>query len=274
MTILGKNIQPIIMIGAMKCGTSTIFKHLQLHPQICFPPLKEPEYFSKSMGQEKYKLGAYEALFDIQPGHNYTFDGSTGYAKFPAEKGVAQRIYDYGLQPKFLYIVRNPFQRIESHYNFMRKDLQWKSSIIADHLIHTSNYFIQLEQYATYFDKNDFLILDFEELMADYKKTLKRIYDFVGIEDYVFSENEIQNNKTKAVNRNELKLQKQLGGKFGFLPKSFRQFAKKVLGKLSKREKRTLSAKERTYVREKLQSDMLKFQEVYGFDVSRWGFNK
>ena len=41
---LNRKIKPIFVIGAMKCGTTTIFKQLKTRDDICFPPKKEPGY--------------------------------------------------------------------------------------------------------------------------------------------------------------------------------------------------------------------------------------
>ena len=265
-------VQPIIMIGAMKCGTSSIFKHLELHPEICFPSIKEPEFFSEKMGHPQYKENNYFSLFNLTETHKYIFDGSTGYSKYPAEAGVPKRIFDYGLKPKFIYVVRNPFDRICSHYNFMRKDLEWSNKITSDHLLSVSNYYLQLQQYEEYFSKSDFLIIDFDDLKRDYKTVIKSIYDFVEIKDYVFSEVDIQNNKTKAVNREQLKLKNKLGGKFNFVPKSIRLLIKKLVDKSFKKEIRKLSKQEYDYIHSKLNMDMQKFKKEYGFEVSKWGF--
>lgn len=267
-----QNVQPIFLIGAMKSGTSSIFKHLELHPEICFPPIKEPEFFSKKLGYPEYKVANYLSLFKLTDKHKFIFDGSTGYSKYPIEKGVPKRIFEYGMRPKFIYVIRNPFDRICSHYNFMRKDLKWNGKITSDHLINVSNYYLQLKQYEKYFSKSDFLIVDFEDLKKDYKTVLKSIYDFIGIEEYVFSENNIINNKTKAVNRKELKLKNRLGGKFNFLPKSVRLLIKKLIDKILKKEIRKLNKKEFEYIHARLRMDMQRFQQEYGFDVSKWGF--
>ena len=265
-----KDIIPVFLIGSMKSGTSTIFKHLELHPEICFPPIKEPEFFSEKLGYPELKKNDYFDLFKINENHKYIFDGSTGYTKFPVESGVPKRIYDYGLKPKFIYVVRNPFDRIQSHY--MQKDLAWDNKITSDHLINVSNYYLQLKEYDKYFDKKDILILDFDDLRNDYKTVIKRIYDFIGIKEYVFANDDIKNNITKPVNRNELRLKKQFGGKFNFLPKSIRKFGKQLISKSMKKEKRTLTASEKIYIFNKLKGDMRLFQENYNFPVKKWGF--
>lgn len=265
-------IQPIFLIGAMKCGTSSIFKHLELHPEICFPPIKEPEFFSENLGNPKYKVAKYLSLFNLTDEHKFIFDGSTGYTKYPIEKGVPKRIFEYGLRPKFIYVVRNPFDRVTSHYNFMRKFLYSKKEITSESYTSVSNYYMQLKQYEAYFPKSDILVVDFDELIMDYQTILKSIYDFVGIKEYFFLETNVQNNKTKAVNRTELKLKHKLKGRFNFIPNSIRSFVKKMLDKTFKKEMRRLTEKEINYIHGHLNSDMQKFQNEYGFDVSKWGF--
>lgn len=154
----------------------------------------------------------------------------------------------------------------------MRKDLNWNSTITSDHLINVSNYYLQLKQYEKYFPKDDILIVDFDDLKKDYKTVIKSIYDFVGIKEYVFSEINVRNNKTKAVNRKQLKLKSQLGGKFNFLPKSVRVFIKSIIDKAFKKEMRKLNKREFDYIKAQLNMDMQEFHKEYGFDVSKWGF--
>ena len=36
----------LFIIGAPKCGTTSIYSFLKQHPEISFPNLKEPKYFS------------------------------------------------------------------------------------------------------------------------------------------------------------------------------------------------------------------------------------
>ena len=55
-------------------------------------------------------------------------EASTGYTKFD-ERGAAEAIHAYGLRPRLIYIVRDPFERIELHYNFMLQDPAWRRAI-------------------------------------------------------------------------------------------------------------------------------------------------
>jgi Mor family transcriptional regulator len=266
------NITPIFLIGAMKSGTSSLFKYLECQDEICFPPIKEPEYFSKNMGLKKYKQMDFWDLYDLKPYHKFVFDGSTGYTKYPAESGVPMRIYDYGLKPKFIYIVRNPIDRIQSHYNFMKRDLNWKGNITSEHLICVSNYYLQLKQYEEYFNTRDFLILDFDDLKTDPKNMISKIAEFIGLSNLKLTETNIKSNSTKPINRSELKLKKKLSGKFIFLPKSIKLVAKKLIFSFFKNRKKELTRKEKSKIKNQLQSDMTKFKNEYGFPVEKWGF--
>lgn len=70
-------------------------------------------------------------------------EASTGYAKYPKRKNVPQRMFDLGIKPKFIYIVRNPIDRINSEINYWRNFPQWgdpKDNL--DFIIARSSYYL------------------------------------------------------------------------------------------------------------------------------------
>ena len=113
-----------LIIGAMKCATTSLFAYLAEHPAIAPATVKEPEFFSKHQGH-RVDVARYEALFDFDPDrHRYAMEASTGYTKH-GERGAAAAMHAYGIRPRLVYVVRDPFARIESHYNFMLQDPAW-----------------------------------------------------------------------------------------------------------------------------------------------------
>jgi len=69
-----------MIIGAMKCGTTTLHRTLRTHPQLTAGRKKEPQYFCYTSNP----LPAdYQAIFpDLDKRvHAYTLDGSIGYSK-------------------------------------------------------------------------------------------------------------------------------------------------------------------------------------------------
>src|SRR5262245_54570161 len=108
----------VFIIGAMKSGTSSLFKYLQAHPEICAARIKEPEFFSESR-PHKQNLARYEDIWDYDPRtHKYVLEASTGYTAYPMEQNVPENIVKYGIRPKFIYLMRDPFERIESDMRF------------------------------------------------------------------------------------------------------------------------------------------------------------
>lgn len=265
-----------IIIGAMKCGTSSLFSWLQEHPEICPAISKEPEFFSEHQ-EHGTPVERYEDLWSFDAAvHKYALEASTGYTKYPSEPNVPRKIYDYGIRPKFIYIIRNPYERIASHYNFMQKNETWRLDINDEHLINTSNYFLQLEQYRKYFPREDILILDFDELRDAPALILQKTYDFLGLtHDYFPAEYKAENpTPVQTQSRLEKRLKKlKFSALFGYVPGPLKQVGKSMLRKAAPPpKKRALMESEKRMVYEVLREDMANLQRVYGFDVRKWGF--
>lgn len=259
----------LLIIGSMKCGTSSLFSYLNGHPEICRSREKEPEFFSKN-GDQALKMEQYTDLWQFdEKVHKYAMEASTGYTKYPSNGDVPKRIFDSGINPRFIYIVRNPFDRIESHYNFMQSDASWGSDITDDHLIHASNYFLQLEQYRQYYPKDNILVLDFAELKENPKQLLKKTYQFLDISHSYFPPEFEAKNPTYMESPLEKKLKSSIMGKlFDYIPRPVKTVGKKLFRK----DKRKLTGSEREYIHDKLENDIASFSLKYGFDVEQWGF--
>ena len=101
------------IIGAPKCGTTSMANWLRANPQVFMPAEKEPCFFSPDLHPSLYgTLGEYEALFDpATPDHRAAGEASTTYLE--SEVAVA-RIIEYQPQAKFIVMVRSPVQMAAS----------------------------------------------------------------------------------------------------------------------------------------------------------------
>lgn len=262
-----------MIIGAMKCGTSSLYDYLSGHPQICPAITKEPEFFSENQAHGVPVI-RYSDLFSYDGSiHRYTLDGSTGYTKYPSEPNVAKNIYDYGISPRLIYIIRNPFDRIESHFNFMQRSDKWPLGIVDEHLINTCDYFLQIEQYREFFPVSNLLLLDFDGLKCDPHATLVRVYNFLNLSHSYFPDVYKVQNQTQYVSKTENRPQQ---AKIDRLLRSPLRAGKESLGhsmqKVAPGSKRILTRDERELVFNRLKHGMHRLTSVYGFDASKWGF--
>jgi hypothetical protein len=202
--------------------------------------------------------------------HRYALEASTGYTKYPLEPNVAKNIFDYGIRPKFIYVIRNPFDRIESHFNSLTEKDRW----LPQHLVDTSNYFMQLTQYRKYFPQESFLILDFDDMRREPALVVRRIYDFLGLSHSYFPERYRVANRTPVETRLERSLGKLgIGAVSSLMPRRVRKLGRKIAKRISPPARRVLTSAERRFVQEALKADMARLREAYGFDVGKWGFD-
>lgn len=262
-----------IIIGSMKCGTTTLYNYLKGHPEICPSITKEPAFFAKNH-PHAIQVDNYSDLWPYNESvHKYALEASTGYTKYPYEPNVPKNMYNYGIRPKFIYIIRNPFDRITSHYNFRIWDETWRFNIDDSRLINISNYFVQLEQYRKYFHLEDILILDFDDLRDNPRSLLQRIYQFLDLSHGYFPDDYKAENPTPIITKFEKNLRMlRLYFLVNSTPKSLKKFGKKLLLRTSTPKKRILTDAEKEFIYKELKEDMAHLHHIYGIDVSKWGF--
>ena len=177
----------LLIIGAMKCGTTSLHNYLDQHPDVFMRPNKEPNYFGTDSDEERTKR--YKEVFAVDT--KYCGESTINYSKCHEYFDVPKRIKKASPEVKLIYIVRDPIKRMESEF----RHLKWRGDI-DDHTnineffrnfdntaIQTSNYYKQISGYLQEFRRDQILILGFEELNQDPKKLLKKVTDFLGISE-------------------------------------------------------------------------------------------
>ncbi len=264
----------VIIIGAMKSGTTSLYSYLARHPAICECRIKEPEYFTQHQ-RHGVREEKYEGLWNFdETVHRYVLEGSTGYTKYPLEKDIPEKISEYGIRPLFLYILRDPFERIESHYNAGRFNPEWNLSILDEHLVNVSNYYLQLQRFREYFPRERFLLLDFCELRNSPDDVLRRIYNFLKLDESFFKDPYDIKNKTIISTKWDIAYKKLLRatGINRIIPESLKKVCRSKLSKVRPVQRRLLTGDEREKIHRILEGDMIKLQDEYGFDTGKWGF--
>src|SRR5262249_49831018 len=105
------------VVGAPRCGTTSLCRYLAQHPQICFSYPKEPHYFSRLEGPvdpERIRHEYLERCFAHRgPQHRLMGEGSVSYL-YSAE--AIEHILALGPESRFIVQVRNPFDMLRSYH--------------------------------------------------------------------------------------------------------------------------------------------------------------
>jgi len=263
----------LLIVGAMKCATTSLFGYLAEHPAIAPATVKEPEFFSRHQGH-RVDVARYEDLWpDFDPArHAYAMEASTGYTKW-GERGAAARIHAHGLRPKLVYVVRDPFERIESHYNFMLQDPGWQREITNPSLVQTSNYALFADEYAGVFGRGNLLVLDYAELSGDPAAAVNRVAAFLGLAPLAAIADATARNVTElpksGLERGLRRLAPALGRG---APEALKRPVRDLLAAI-RPQKARLTAAERAGIAAALAPGMARLGAEYGIDVAKWGFD-
>lgn len=151
------------------------------------PSTKEIEFFSRG---ENWKRGVdwYANHFKgAEPTHKAIGEASTGYTKYPQFKDVPGRMSRTLTDPRFVYLVREPVERMRSQWEHVvrnwgeRRPLD--DALLEDpRYLNLSRYATQLEQYLDYFDRGQFLVLKSEDLKTKRAGTCQRVFRFIGVD--------------------------------------------------------------------------------------------
>ncbi len=106
----------LIIPGAPKAGTSSLHKYLSLHDAVYMSEPKELHFFSVDEQFEK-GVAQYAVNFEGVREEKVIGESSTTYFIFP---NVVERIACTLDSPKLIFILRNPIDRVYSHYRWMQ----------------------------------------------------------------------------------------------------------------------------------------------------------
>ena len=174
----------VLIIGAMKSGTTSLFDLLGQHPEICACRTKEPDFFTApGAGPD---LSTYLGLWDWDAGrHSVALEASVSYTKLPFFPGVAERIQDANLgDVRFIYVMRHPLTRIESQ---LRHSLYagWGNPLderLDPDLLAYSRYATQLDEYRRHFGRERLLPLFLDDLEQRPESVLQQVCGFLEID--------------------------------------------------------------------------------------------
>lgn len=275
----------VFIIGAMKSGTTSLFDILGQHPEICPARKKEPSFFAAD--RDSKSLDEYLGLWDWNAGeHKYAIESSVTYTQMPFIKGVPARMSQADLgEYRFIYLMRDPLTRIESH---ARHALfaGWGKSLdagIGNDIVNVSRYTMQLDEYLKYFPKENILPIVLEEFKESPNQVLERICGFLEIEKHYNFVNVSEPRNTGDFFDSPPLIRRISQSRLGklivrkILPFQFKSWLRKKItyaGKISKKKDITgrwrLTDNEKKDIYTALLPDLERLQSEYAIDVFKY----
>lgn len=187
----------LFVIGAMKCGTSSLHAYLGTHPAIFMSEPKEVNHFldrdalavlSPTLaGRGYWRSEDYLTLFRAAGDAAVIGESSTNYSKLPHARGVPQRIHAFNPHARFIYLMRDPLRRTISHYwHSVRGQLERRDMLTAlradPQYVDVSHYAMQLRPYLDLFGPERVRILVTEEFEADPVGAIQQTFRWLGVD--------------------------------------------------------------------------------------------
>ena len=195
------------VVGAPRCGTTSLCRYLARNPQICFSRPKEPHYFSRLdhiPGPDELNQDYLQPNFGhFDPSNRAIGEGSVSYLYLP---GTIERINHINPQARFIVLVRNPLEMLPSYHLRMRFLLQedepdfqkaWeleaaraRGERIPKHCLdrrllfysQAAAYGVQIERLFRVAGRERSHVMVFDDRKLDPLGEYRRVLDFLGVD--------------------------------------------------------------------------------------------
>lgn len=218
-----------LIIGAQKCGTSSLHHYLSQHPQAIAPMEKEIRFFFDREHEGGNNLNFRKGI-DWYRAHwpsmskgrqagTQAFESTPGYI---LNSMSAERIKQTLPGVKLILMVRNPTERAISHYfhnrrhegreplelmaalqneaqqvEKLRTGFSLPAGVTPYSYLRRGLYAEQIQRFLEHFDRSSLHLIEFEEFVAKPKVVLDETYDFLGLEPGIYPEDLTSRNVSK-----------------------------------------------------------------------------
>lgn len=175
----------LVIIGAMKCATSSLHYYLGLHPHVGMSRRKELNFFIEERNWPRGEAW-YRSWFSARDA--VRGEASPGYTAYPEFRGVPERMHGVIPDARLIYVVRDPFARLAAHYAHLvaeGRETRSLAQALADPdspLVTRSRYWMQLERYLQVYPADRILVLQQEALRSHRFETMRRVFAFAGVD--------------------------------------------------------------------------------------------
>mgnify|MGYP001402178671 CR=1 FL=1 len=288
-----------LIVGAAKCGTTALYYYLKQHPEISFPYLKEPKYFSsiiekfphKGIGDksvDKYAVKSFDEYCTLFDNIKNIRVGEASPDTIFFHNKTAPKIKETLGDIPIIIILREPVKRAFSAYMYLKRDSREKLSFIDglkaeekrlgdnwDFIWGYKKCGLYHDQVKTFMDKftNVKIVLQ-EELQNQTTTVVEDIYSFLNVDMAFKTDVSISHNESGIPNN---WISKFLLSRNNIFSTVIREIIKKLiprnlLEKVASKslDKAIISDKEIEYLKPYFYDDICMLEKLINKDLSSW----
>ena len=177
------------LCGAPKAGTTSLYEYCAEHPAVCMSRPKETGFFFEDYGRGIDWFS--ESYFSHYQGEEAIGEASAGNMM---HQEVAPRIREHCPGARLVFVLRDPVERVWSHYRFdinvgflppttdFSELIRDESSRWREIMVELGMYRNQLENYAEYFEHEQMQVFLFREFVEDTDRVVRHLFEFIGVD--------------------------------------------------------------------------------------------
>jgi Sulfotransferase family len=190
----------LVVIGSAKSGTTSLHHYLNGHPEISMAsPSRGAGLRDNDADGKEMRFFWREDWRESMPWYCSHFaemttpvrgEATPAYSAYPRHPAVPERIHAVVPAARLIYIVRDPIERIVSHYiqelvdgdrrSFRQRMLELDRP--DNSIVCPSRYATQVERYLEFFASSQLLVVDQHRLKHERRATLREIFGFLGVD--------------------------------------------------------------------------------------------
>ena len=279
------------IVGAPKCGTTSVYHYLDEHPDIFLSTPKEVNFFSsvdllnQSMYYDDYickTSDEYDLIFSESNADQIRGEASVSYLFY---ENVPSKIIKYNPQAKILIFLRNPVDRAFSHFLMDSRlglcDYDFSTilhssfkipngSLYYQQYIELGFYYIQVSRYLNCFKKENIHLVFLDDLISDLNGTLHNIFLFLGVDAFFPDDAKVHNEFSSFKNPFLAYLYKNYNLRkfFSFIsPYFLKNFINK---QLKSSYKPHIMPEDAEFLKQLYLDDICNLESLISVDLSRW----
>ncbi len=290
-----------LLIGAGRCGTTSIYHYLAQHPDVFMSAAKEPGYFALAGQRGKlrgpharalqnryiFERDAYERLFEGSEAYRAAGEASPRYLD---SMSAALRVRRVLPGVKLAAILRHPVERIYRSYVAARRDgiepeSDFRSALRDEprrtregwgwlRYVWLAKVGRDLKVWFDLFPREDIRIYLFEDLCHDPQALMRDLYAHIGVDPNFSPNTDVHHNPTGVLSDDALS--RIWRSTFGlrlrlrpYLPQRLRELGQRLVER-RQTQRPALDAALRADLTAQLRPDIMRLQRLIGRDLGHW----